>query len=43
MQAIQLAHRGIDVDAPMVTDKPLTARANCNAATMAKINAASRA
>ena len=43
MQAIQLAHKGIDVAVPTVTGKPLTARANCSTATMEKINAARRA
>ena len=43
MQAIQLAHKGMEIVVPTVTAKPLTARANCSTATMAKINAASRA
>ena len=33
MQAIQLAHKGIEVVAPTVTGKPLRVRPNCSIAT----------
>ena len=39
-QAIQLAHTGTENVLPMITGQPLTARANCSTATMAKISAA---
>jgi hypothetical protein len=41
-QATQLAHNGIEVVAPTVIGRPLTALISCNAATTAKISAARR-